>query len=212
MKEEYNRLYEKVNSRVGDDELMKAVLNNHSKKKNRGARLKLVPIGAAAALILTAGGIVTVAAINKASLEAAATSDGETLPELDYKLPVGKYYLDGNKDSEIWYEVTEDTIQLKGKDLEKTFREDVRLMNGNDKDGNSDIASLVKFHMDQFPISPCKYTVHDLAPGTSYSINYTPADNFSRHAVVFYYRINVIKDYWGEFSWEGVDFVPETNQ
>lgn len=205
MKEEYNRLYEKVNSRVGDDELMQAVLSSGSKKRKRRARLKLVPIGAAAALILTAGGIVTAVAINKASLEAAATSDGETFPELDYKLHIGKYYLDGNKDSEIWYEVTEDTIQLKGKDLEKTIREDVIT------NGDYNIESRVKSSTDQFPISPCKYTVQELAPGTSYGIYYTPADN-TTHGLVYYYKIDVIKGYWGRFEWEGAGIAPEVDR
>lgn len=206
MKEKYSRLFEKVNSRVGDDELMKAVLSADSNKKSRSARLKRIPIGAAAALVLAAGGIVTAVAINKASLEARSTSE-ELFPELDYKLPVGKYYPNGDKNSDIWLEVTEDTIQLKGKNLEKTFREDEELMNGADGEGNTDTESLLKWHMGQFPVSPCKYTVTDLNPNYSYAIRYTPADGHE-HAMVCYYNKYTLKDRWGEFLWEDADVMP----
>lgn len=87
----------------------------------------IVPVIIAAALIV--GGVITAVVINK-SIGLREEEIVEIVPELTY----GKYYLDGNADSGLWLELTENTIELCGDDLKKSFAEAVKKHGGIEGD------------------------------------------------------------------------------
>lgn len=78
----------------------------------------VVPIIIAAALGI--GGGITAVMLNKSNVAGADAVEG-TAPD-NFEVKSGKYYLNGDKNSDLWIEVNPDFLILKGEDVDASIR------------------------------------------------------------------------------------------
>lgn len=97
--------------------------------------MKKIIIPIIAAVILGVGSGVTVAMMNRANT---VVADEPAFEEVEVKS--GCYYLNGAADSDLWIEVTSETISLKGDDVDSLIREKIAETYAEDMEGISEEA------------------------------------------------------------------------
>lgn len=112
-----NKLLKSIND-IDDDLISEAASFTQSKAK-KPMRLKAALIAAAAVLVVGIGGVVAVS-LSKANV---ATADHPGIEEVE--LTCGKYYFNGDVDSGLWFEVTPETISLKGENVDTFLLESI---------------------------------------------------------------------------------------
>lgn len=75
------------------------------------------------AAVLGVGGGVTAIMMNRSSTAAADAEDINTPADIEVKS--GKYYLNGDKNSDLWIEVNRDFLILKGSNVDKSVKDAV---------------------------------------------------------------------------------------
>lgn len=84
--------------------------------------MKKIVIPIILAAILGIGGAAAVITMGRNSVSANADDDIDAFPT-NVEVSSGKYYLNGDKESDLWIEVTPDYISLKGSDVDKSLKD-----------------------------------------------------------------------------------------
>lgn len=81
--------------------------------------MKKIIIPVIIAAVLGVGSGVTAVLVNRANTATANYLEGEIV---DLEVKSGTYYLNGDKNAELWFEATPDHLILKGKDVDKSIK------------------------------------------------------------------------------------------
>lgn len=83
--------------------------------------MKKIIIPVILAAVLGVGGGITAVMLNRSTVANADTNEDEVPTNINVKS--GKYYLNGDKSSDLWVVVTPDFLQLQGNDVDKSIKD-----------------------------------------------------------------------------------------